>query len=112
MGTIGNSHLPIPPTTAPPIPKPNEILEQPSLDFRKKILNVSIKDISFHDIDPGVFNDELVKLRIYAKPNQQNLAKKPKLGGGNIEEGTYSGTQAALTHAYSRIERRFGLTII
>lgn len=98
--------LPQLPVTAPAVPKPDSILKQPSLEGRKKDASISVGDVPFADIDPGVFNSELVKLKIYAKPDQKNLAQKPELGGGNIEEGTYAGTQAALTHAYSRIERR------
>lgn len=106
MGLTGIT-LPQLPLTAPAVAKPDAILKQPSLDERKKDASIGLQDVPFSDIDPGVFNSELVKLKIYAKPDQKNLAQKPQLGGGNIEEGTYAGTQAALTHAYSRIERRF-----
>ncbi|KAF7557089.1 hypothetical protein G7Z17_g908 [Cylindrodendrum hubeiense] len=98
--------LPVPPSNAPDVSTPEEILKQPSLED-KKGLNVGIKDVAFTDIDPGVFNSELVKLKLYVKPNADDPSKKPKVGGGNIEEGTYAGTQAALTHAYSRIERSY-----
>jgi hypothetical protein len=93
------------PFTAPQTTKPGAILKQPSLDDKKKEASIGIRDLPFADIDPGVFNSELVKLKIYAKP-KPNLSAKPDLGNGNITTGTYSGTQAALTHAYSRIERR------
>ncbi|KAI8652571.1 Manganese lipoxygenase [Fusarium keratoplasticum] len=99
--------LPQLPVTVPAAPKPDAILKQPSLEERKKDASIGVQDVPFADIDPGVFNSELVKLKIYAKPDQKNLAQKPELGGGNIEEGTYAGTQAALTHAYSRIERSY-----
>lgn len=98
--------LPIRHESAPPVPKPEEILKQPSLDARKKDLAVDINDVPFTDIDPGVFNGELVKLGLYVKPNAKRLEAEPTPGNGNITEGTYSGTQAALTHAYGRIERR------
>ncbi|KAH6990021.1 lipoxygenase [Ilyonectria destructans] len=98
--------LPVLPPTAPDVPTSNTILEQPTL-ADKKGLNVDIKDVAFTDIDPGVFNSELVKLKLYVKPIASDLTKDPKDGGGNIEEGTYAGTQAALTHAYSRIERSY-----
>jgi hypothetical protein len=103
---ILNADLPVRPPNAPPVPKPDEILKHPSLDARKKELQISIKDVSLVDIDPGIFNRELVKLKLYAKPNSKHLEQPPVLDGGNITEGTYSGTQAALTHAYSRIGRR------
>ncbi|KAM5344372.1 hypothetical protein ACJ41O_012909 [Fusarium nematophilum] len=99
--------LPILPPTAPAVPRPDIILKQPGLEERKKDASIDIKDVPFADIDPGVFNSELLKLKIYARPDPNNLAKTPKLGGGNIVEGTYAGTQAALTHAYSRIERSY-----
>lgn len=98
--------LPLRPPNAPAIPEPDEILKHPSLDARRRELETDIKDVPFVDIDPGVFDTELVKLKLYAKPNPEHLEKPPVLGGGNITKGTYSGTQAALTHAYSRIERR------
>ncbi|KAF4984881.1 hypothetical protein FZEAL_34 [Fusarium zealandicum] len=99
--------LPQLPASAPLAAKPDAILKQPALDERKKDASISIQDVPFADIDPGVFNNELVRLKIYAKPVANNLSKKPELGGGNIEEGTYAGTQAALTHAYGRIERSY-----
>ncbi|KAK2669135.1 hypothetical protein RAB80_014661 [Fusarium oxysporum f. sp. vasinfectum] len=104
---ILNADLPVRPPNAPPVPKPDEILKHPSLDARKNELQINIKDVPFVDIDPGVFNRELVKLKLYVKPNPRQLEQPPALGGGNITEGTYSGTQAALTHAYSRIERSY-----
>ncbi|GKU07827.1 lipoxygenase [Fusarium langsethiae] len=84
--------LPMLPSTAPEIPKPGAILKQPSLDDKRKATSIGIKDVLFSDIDPGVFDSELAK---------------PDLGNGNITTGTYSGTQAALTHAYRRIERSY-----
>ncbi|KAH6884010.1 lipoxygenase [Thelonectria olida] len=104
---ILNADLPVRPPNAPPVPTPDEILKHPSLDAREKELQIGIKDVPFADIDPGVFNRELVKLKLYAKPNPKHLEQPPALGGGNITEGTYSGTQAALTHAYSRIEQSY-----
>lgn len=101
---ILNADLPVRPPNAPPVPKPDEILKHPSLDARKKELQIGIKDVPFADIDPGVFNRQLVKLKLYAKPNPKHLEQPLVLGGGNITEGTYCGTQAVLTHAYSRIE--------
>ncbi|KAL6408082.1 lipoxygenase [Ilyonectria robusta] len=104
---ILDADLPVRPPNAPPVPKPDKILKHPSLDAREKELQISIRDVPFVDIDPGVFNRELVKLKLYAKPNPKHLEQPPALGGGNITEGTYSGTQAALIHAYSRIERSY-----
>ncbi|KAF4991493.1 hypothetical protein FGRMN_7804 [Fusarium graminum] len=98
--------LPTIPDIAPPVAQPNDILEQPSIDNKRREATIPIQDVPFVDIDPGVFNSEIVKLRIYAKP-KSDLTKKPELGQGNIETGTYIGTQAALTHVYGRIERSY-----
>lgn len=103
--TLTGTVLPILPSTTPPTPKPGVILKHPSLDEKKKEAGIGIRDVPFVDIDPGVFNSELVNLKIYAKPHR-NLSTKPDLGNGDIKTGTYSGTQAALTHAFGRIERR------
>ncbi|KID81294.1 lipoxygenase [Metarhizium guizhouense ARSEF 977] len=78
-----------------------------SVDERMRELDIEIQDVPFVDVDPGVFNRELLRLGLYAQPNQLRLEQPPVLGGGNITEGTYSGTQAALTHAYNRIERSY-----
>ncbi|KAJ6442468.1 cutinase [Purpureocillium lavendulum] len=102
-----NVNLPLRPPNAPPVPEPDDILKHPSLDARKQDLSVNIKDVPLADMDPGVFNSEAVKLKLYAKPNQTNLEQPPSLANGNITKGTYSGTQAALTHSYNRIERSY-----
>ncbi|KAF4466286.1 lipoxygenase 1 [Fusarium albosuccineum] len=106
MSLFGAS-LPQLPSFVPPAPKPDTILKHPALAEKEKDASIGIKDVPFADIDPGVFNSELIRLKIYAQPVNKDLAAKPELGGGNIEEGTYAGTQAALTHAYSRIERSY-----
>ncbi|KAF5658675.1 lipoxygenase 1 [Fusarium heterosporum] len=98
--------LPTLPSNASPAAKPDVILKQPSLTDKKREASVAIRDVPFADIDPGVFNSELVKLKIYARP-KPDLSAKPELGNGDIKIGTYSGTQAALTHAYGRIERSY-----
>ena len=65
--------LPVPPPNALDVPKPEDILKQPSLSDRKKDLEVGINDVPFSDIDPGVFNRELVRLKIYARPDAKHL---------------------------------------
>ncbi|CAI6099734.1 unnamed protein product [Clonostachys chloroleuca] len=106
MGILSD-RLPLRPSHAPKVPTPESILQQPSLEDREKELTIGIKEVIFSDFDPGVFNSELIKLKLYAKPDPQHPEKDPKFGDGDIKEGTYAGTQAALTHAYSRIERSF-----
>lgn len=104
--TILNLALPRHPSGPSALASVEDILKQPSLDKRKAALRARISEHPFSDIDPGVFDDELVRLGIYVKPHPDGLEKKPIEGHGNIIEGTYAGTQAAITHAYKRIERR------
>ncbi|KAI5460561.1 lipoxygenase [Mariannaea sp. PMI_226] len=99
--------LPVRPPNAPAAPTPEEILKNPTAEASQSEPGTTIKDVSFVDIDPGVFNGELVKLGLYVMPNLKHLERDPTTGNGNITKGTYAGTQAALTHAYSRIERSF-----
>lgn len=103
MSNLGSS-LPVPPPHAPS-PDPKKILEQPSEDSLSNIPS-SIRDETFSDIDPGVFNEELLNLKIYTKYNYADPSKA-EYAGGNIVHGTYTGTQAALTHLYDRIERTY-----
>ncbi|KAI1128617.1 lipoxygenase [Nemania abortiva] len=63
-------------------------------------------------IDPGVFNVELLNerlclqpLKLYGKPP---ATTDPNWAGGNVTEGTYEGTQAAITHIYERLEGAYG----
>ncbi|KAI0134249.1 lipoxygenase [Xylariales sp. AK1849] len=77
---------------------PKDILKQPEEDRFEQV--VPIKDAPLQDFDPGVFNEELLNLKIF--PDGDEYA------GGDIKKGTYAGTQAALTHIYSRIEQSYG----
>lgn len=63
---------------------------------------------SLGDFDPGVLSEELLNLGISGRldPEQAHGRDGFQCGDGNIEEGTYAGTQAALTQVYSRIEQR------
>ncbi|KAK1982084.1 lipoxygenase [Colletotrichum cereale] len=105
--TVLNLNLPIRPPGASALPTTEELLKHPSLEQRKAELRSKISDHPFSDIDPGVFDGELVRLNIFCKPDPDGFEKEPIRGGGNILEGTYIGTQAAVTHAYKRIERSF-----
>ena len=64
----------------------------------------SVRDAPLPSFDPGVFDNELLKLKLYptVDPRNPSLVREPE---GNIVEGTYMGTQVALTQAYSRIEQ-------
>ncbi|KAL2162900.1 hypothetical protein VTH06DRAFT_6736 [Thermothelomyces fergusii] len=65
-----------------------------------------VADIPLPSFDPGIFDNELMKLRLYPiiDPQDPSVIREPE---GNIREGTYWGTQVALTQAYSRIEQTF-----
>ncbi|KAJ2893211.1 hypothetical protein MKZ38_008917 [Zalerion maritima] len=95
--------LPAPPPSAPK-PDPEKILEQPATDDR---FAPNVADVTFSDIDPGVFNAEFVSEGLFVKPDPNNPGKEPSYQGGNVTQGTYSGTQAALTHLYDRIEKAY-----
>ncbi|TDZ62083.1 putative linoleate 9S-lipoxygenase 3 [Colletotrichum trifolii] len=84
-----------------------DLLKQPSLEARKAKLKERISELSLLDFDPGVFDNELLRQNIIVKPDQENLEKRTRRGKGNITEGTYDGTQAAITHTYKKIERSF-----
>lgn len=91
MSTIIDAPLPIPPpSVVEAVAKPEDILAQPDIDEKNEKRNLSIGEEKFLDIDPGVFDNEMVKL-----------------ADGDVTKGTYTGTQAALTHAYARIERSY-----
>jgi hypothetical protein len=94
-----------PPASLATVPTPSEILEHPSIEERKQQIPADIRDQTFVDIDPGVFDEELIKLGIFTKLDPHDPSKPAVYQDGNIETGSYSGTQAALTHLYSRIER-------
>lgn len=70
-------------------------------------LSIGVANEPFQDIDPGVFDNELINAGIYFAVDPENPEKDPEYANGDIIKGTYTGTQAALTHAYSRIERSY-----
>jgi len=100
--------LPTPPArVAASRPDQSTILKHPSeKEFLAQIAPKAIGDAPFPSFDPGVFNNELLKLKLYPTLDPKNPLKvlEPQ---GNIIEGTYIGTQLALTQAYSRIEQTF-----
>lgn len=98
---ILNADLPVRPPNTPPVPKPDEILKHLSLNIYKKELQIGIKNMPFADINSGIFNRQLIKLKLYAKPNPKYLKQPPVLDRGNIIEGIYCKTQAILTYTYS-----------
>ncbi|KAI1862623.1 uncharacterized protein JN550_010148 [Neoarthrinium moseri] len=103
-----NPRLPKPPSYLP-IANPKAILQHPDEgNFFKKIVQAA--EAPIQDYDPGVLTQELLSLGIYQRVNSQS-AHTPAgtdYAGGNIVEGTYAGTQAAITQIYARIERSYG----
>ncbi|KAL2175190.1 lipoxygenase [Thermothelomyces heterothallicus CBS 202.75] len=101
-------NLPVPPQKlAAQRPDEHTILRH--LPERKHLAQTapsSVADIPLPSFDPGVFDNELIKLRLYPIIDSQDpsVVREPE---GNIREGTYRGTQVALTQAYSRIEQTF-----
>jgi len=86
-------------------PDQNSILKHPTeKEFLAQIAPKSIADAPLPSFDPGIFNNELLKMKLYPTIDPKNpLVIRPPVG--NIVEGTYIGTQLALTQAYSRIEQ-------
>lgn len=98
--------LPTPPArVAASRPDQNTILKHPTeKEFLAQIAPKAVGDAPLPSFDPGIFNNELLKLKLYPTVDPKNpLVVKPP--AGNIVEGTYVGTQLALTQAYSRIEQ-------
>lgn len=86
-------------------PSQRSILKhRPQKEYLADIAPKSVGDAPLPSFDPGIFDNELLKLKLYPKVNLNvpSLVQEPE---GNIVEGTYMGTQVALTQAYSRIEQ-------
>lgn len=99
--------LPKPPAYVPAA-DPKAILQHPEeTEFFRKV--VPVGEAPLQDFDPGVLTSELLNLNIYEKVDNaaSHGPKNSKYAGGNITEGTYAGTQAALTQIYGRIEQRY-----
>lgn len=84
---------------------PSSILQHPNeKEYMSQISPEDIRDAPLPSYDPGVFNNELLALNLYSTvdPNDPKKIHEP---AGNIEQGTYAGTQVALTQLYARIEQ-------
>ena len=71
----------------------------------------SIKDTPLKQLDSGITDLELVKLQIAPKvdPKTGQVEEPPP---GQIEEGTYGGTQLALTEMYAKVEEAYVMLMI
>jgi hypothetical protein len=82
------------------------------------------KDLAIPYFDTGVFVNEMAKLNILPEKltqftetekeefrrNPENLLEKAQEEApGSLDEGTYRGTQLALTKLYELIEKRYGI---
>ncbi|KAL2162471.1 hypothetical protein VTH06DRAFT_7385 [Thermothelomyces fergusii] len=107
-GAAERPKLPTPPAhLAAVIPDQDIILRHPTeAEYFSHIAPEEVEQALLPSFDPGVFNNELLKLRLYPTidPSDPSKLNKPK---EKIVEGTYRGTQLALTEAYSRIERTY-----
>lgn len=101
-----NPNLPAPPAKiAATRPSQRTILQHlPEKKFFAQTAPKSVADVPLPSFDPGVFDNEVIKQKLYPiiDPDDPSNIQEPE---GNIEEGTYLGTQIALTQAYSRIEQ-------
>ncbi len=90
-------------------PQPLTKKETPTLDQLLAEIPEKIEAATFKSWDNGLFAQELVSLQLVqvidgvASPKTTIIVEEPK---GQIEEGTWGGTQLALTDMYSRIEQR------
>lgn len=85
------------------------ILEHPSQDELFKSVPEDVKDYRLKHWNKGVFSLELLNLSITPttlKIDNGVVSGHPKIPSGQVKEGTYSGTQLALTEMFSRIEKR------
>lgn len=102
-----NKNLPIPPERlVAGRPSQRTILKHlPETKYLAQTLPDAVQDVPLPSFDPGVFDNEMMKEKLYPSvdPKDPFNVREPE---GNIVEGTYVGTQVALTQAYSRIEQR------
>lgn len=90
--------------------EPAPILEHPSEDDLFQAVPEDVKDYRLKHWDKGVFSLELLNLSI--TPPTVNIfdgvvSGHIEIPAGQVKEGTYSGTQLALTEMFSRIEKRY-----
>ena len=91
------------------------------LSDEKTIWSADPEDLQISSFDTGVFINEMAKLEILpaklhdvTNNDKLNLMKNPETllvkaqaqAPDSLKEGTYSGTQRALTKVYELIERR------
>ncbi|KAK3936639.1 putative lipoxygenase, partial [Diplogelasinospora grovesii] len=96
-----------PPSVTAMRPSQNTILNHPTeKEYLAQVAPKEVKNAPLPSFDPGIFDNELVKLKLYPTLDKKDgtVVKEPE---GNITKGTYMGTQVALTQAYARIEQTY-----
>ncbi|KAF2240034.1 Lipoxygenase [Viridothelium virens] len=92
---------------APGTPLPLQIPVDPKpLDQLLQFSAPSIEETPLKQLDSGVTNLELVKLQI-APIVDSKTGRVKETPPGQIEDGTYGGTQLALTEMYAKVEEAF-----
>lgn len=89
---------------------PAPILQHPSEDDLFQGVPKDVKDYRLKHWDKGVFSLELLNLSITPPTvdiSDGVVSGHIKIPPGQVKEGTYSGTQLALTEMFSRIEKRY-----
>ena len=88
---------------------PLAVIHDQTKPVPRQALPANIAKAPLKSWDKAVFASELINLNIVPPLNPvkvgQKKADESNVGDGQIQEGTYSGTQLALTEMYDRIER-------
>lgn len=74
----------------------------PKIPGAEEDIPEKVADYKLKRWDAGIFAQELVKEDLAPRVAEEG---KLRVNDGQIEEGTYGGTQLALTEMYDRIER-------
>ena len=100
---------PLASVTTFPQPQPLHKDHGPSLDTLLQVAPQQIQDVELKSWDPALFAQELVALNI--APLTKNITSAaPTVSEenvGQIEEGTWGGTQVAVTDMFDRIEHGY-----
>ena len=78
----------------------------PEKEFLAQVAPKDVSHAPLPSFDPGVFDNELIKLKLFATVDDDGVVNEPE---GNVTKGTYVGTQVALTQAYQKIEQTYVL---
>lgn len=89
--------------------QPLAVLHDQTKPAPRQALPSDIAKASLKSWDKAVFASELINLNIVPPVDPEKVGQKQahesNVGDGQVQEGTYSGTQLALTEMHDRIER-------